>query len=75
MPSDSAWDNLDLTKPDHTICTGHEHVNGIIIGDDGAGPFVVIATERHMITWVQFRHKLKKFKKESQEEKDKKPAR
>lgn len=75
MPSDSAWDNLDLTKPDHTICTGHEHVNGIIIGDDGAGPFVVIATERHMITWVQFRHKLKKFKIESQEEKDKKPAR
>lgn len=58
LPHDKHWDNIDLTIPARIIQTSHDHINFIVIGDDGCGPFVILATEQYYITCVQFqKHK------------------
>ncbi|XP_053399893.1 uncharacterized protein LOC123557594 [Mercenaria mercenaria] len=55
LPSGRDWDTLDLATPTRVIQTSHDHINALVIGDIGDGPFVAIATEDYSITIVQYR--------------------
>ena len=57
LPDDSSWSKLDLSQPSRIVSTEQEHVNAVAIGDDGAGPCIVIATEGSFITVIQWRRK------------------
>ena len=57
LPDDSSWSKLDLSHPSRIVSTEQEHVNAVAIGDDGAGPCIVIATEGSFITVIQWRRK------------------
>lgn len=53
LPSVKSWRSLNLTQPSRIVSTHQEHINAMAIGDDGAGPCVVIATEGTFLTVTQ----------------------
>ena len=55
IPTDKDWDCLDIATPTRVIQTSHEHIHSLVIGDDGDGPFVTIATEGYSILIVQYK--------------------
>jgi hypothetical protein len=63
LPSDRDWDNLNLATPSRVIQTSHDHINAVAIGDDGDGPYVVIATEGCSFLLVKYRRQKASSKK------------
>lgn len=60
LPTVKSWRSLNLSQPSRIISTHQEHINSVAIGDDGAGPCVVIATEGSFLTVVQWRRQTEK---------------
>ena len=60
LPSDKSWRSLNLSQPSRIVSTHQEHINAVAIGDDGAGPCVVIATEGNFLTVIQWRRQTEK---------------